>query len=565
MMLFKTGIYSALFSLSHGYLMPGQTDKIVYADTRILDPRYARSAENLVCQSEVTHDVMKHLPTGGGGKGGKPAVQEHTEMRAIGCCPAGDPNGKPYGVGKGCCGSNVFEDDGNSFCCEYDMQVYQNTLMGITQCNNNFEIPETEPINGPTAGPQIAPSEFPSVPEEMPYDADPEYLTTEGQCPPAFWIPSPMTASCTDSNNVDSFCSFQCPPGSRVRIPDDPNRVCNADGTWHGDVPHCCERDGCPDDLRVDFYFILDSSSSIKEKNFQYIREYVMGLIKTMPIGQDKTRVGIITYNSDVIERVRLDQFDDKRSLMEAVQNIPYEGRGTKTNAALEYAVMQGLIEEKGDRPDVPNFILVLTDGRSTDDVSVGAPALQQKGFIIAVGVGKKIKEPELITIAGNKDNVYMVADFRNLNGLGTLSDMQEGETVKTVSEEEQSRRRKECIKKELAEANGQVYESEHVTNAEEAPEIIAQLAVIEALEAKYEADNDIAAYAVAMRGERIRLTNLRRQYENGKWTTSLCRPNALLGPDQESAEGAGNVKRFTTSFICPKQCLFETYSIFSP
>jgi len=93
MMLFKTGIYSALFSLSHGYLMPGQTDKIVYADTRILDPRYARSAENLVCQSEVTHDVMKHLPTGGGGKGGKPAVQEHTEMRAIGCCPAGDPNG----------------------------------------------------------------------------------------------------------------------------------------------------------------------------------------------------------------------------------------------------------------------------------------------------------------------------------------------------------------------------------------------------------------------------------------------------------------------------------------
>ena len=81
-----------------------------------------------------------------------------------------------------------------------------------------------------------------------------------------------------------------------------------------------------------------------------------------------------------------------------------------------------------------------------------------------------------------------MVADFRNLNGLGTLSDMQEGETVKTVSEEEQSRRRKECIKKELAEANGQVYESEHVTNAEEAPEIIAQLAVIEALEAKYEA-----------------------------------------------------------------------------
>jgi uncharacterized protein YegL len=400
MMIFRAGIYSALVSLSRGYLMPDESERIVYADTRILDPRYARSTENLVCQSHM-HDAIRDLPTGGGGKGGKPR-EEVPEMRAIGCCPENDPTGKPYGPGKACCGNSVYDDDGNYFCCDYDMNVYRNTLGGITECNNAIPFPEPTRDDWEGFEPtsfQIA--EIPSTPQPI-YEDEVE----QGQCPPAYWIPSPMTASCTNSNNYNSFCSFSCPAGSRVKIPDDPNRICGADGNWQGDVPHCCEKDGCPDDLRVDFYFILDSSSSIKEKNFQYIREYVMGLIKTMPIGQDKTRVGIITYNSDVIERVRLDQFDDKKSLMEAVQNIPYEGRGTKTNSALEYAVNEGLIAEKGDRPDVPNFILVLTDGRSTDDVSIGAPLLQQKGFIIAVGVGKKIKEPELNTIAGSKERV---------------------------------------------------------------------------------------------------------------------------------------------------------------
>ena len=76
-----------------------------------------------------------------------------------------------------------------------------------------------------------------------------------------------------------------------------------------------------------------------------------------------------------------------------------------------------------------------------------------------------------------------MVADFRSL-GLGSLSDKQEGEKV---SEEEQLRRNQECIKKELAEENGEVYVPSEA-NVDEAPEIKAQLAVIAALEAKYEA-----------------------------------------------------------------------------
>ena len=81
----------------------------------------------------------------------------------------------------------------------------------------------------------------------------------------------------------------------------------------------------------------------------------------------------------------------------------------------LEYAVKEGLVASKGDRPDVPNFVLVLTDGRATDDVKIGAPALRNHAYVVAVGVGKKIKENELKIIAGseveliNLENVQII------------------------------------------------------------------------------------------------------------------------------------------------------------
>jgi hypothetical protein len=209
--------------------------------------------------------------------------------------------------------------------------------------------------------------------------------------------------------------------------------------------------------------------------------------------------------------------------------------------------VQQGIIQDKGDRPDVPNFVLVLTDGRSTDDVSIGAPALRDMAYVIAVGVGKKIKEPELVTIAGAKDNVYMVADFRSL-GMGNLAARNEGEKV---SEEQQLERNKICIQKELAESRGETFDYE---GANESEDVKNQKAVIAKLDAKFEEDGDAVAYHVAMRAENIRLQNLIAQ--SNMWSPSTCRKVTQNQPA---------VMKFTTSYICPKTCVFDQYTLFKP
>ena len=49
----KRLLFGALtLSPANAYLLPDETENFVYADTRIVDPRYARSVENLVCVTE---------------------------------------------------------------------------------------------------------------------------------------------------------------------------------------------------------------------------------------------------------------------------------------------------------------------------------------------------------------------------------------------------------------------------------------------------------------------------------------------------------------------------------
>ena len=84
----------------------------------------------------VTSNALIQVWNGGGGGGGKISQEKQVkQIIPIGCCPAGDPTGKPYGPGKACCCGTVYNDDGSNFCCDANCEVYSNTLSGITKCN----------------------------------------------------------------------------------------------------------------------------------------------------------------------------------------------------------------------------------------------------------------------------------------------------------------------------------------------------------------------------------------------------------------------------------------------
>ena len=76
---------------------------------------------------------------------------------------------------------------------------------------------------------------------------------------------------------------------------------------------------------------MLDSSGSVGRDNFELMLNFVSNVTSVWDIGQDKIRVGLLTYSSGVVFEFSLDRYDDHQSLSNATLSIPYSGGGTAT------------------------------------------------------------------------------------------------------------------------------------------------------------------------------------------------------------------------------------------
>ena len=122
----------------------------------------------------------------------------------------------------------------------------------------------------------------------------------------------------------------------------------------------------CPTDI----VFVLDGSGSIGVNNFTTMKSFVSRLIARMDINSGNTRVGIITFSSSVGTYFNLNSHATIASLQAAISSLNYSGGSTYTDAALAFVRTTMLISAAGDRSNVPNVVVILTDGHSSDESS---------------------------------------------------------------------------------------------------------------------------------------------------------------------------------------------------
>jgi len=92
-----------------------------------------------------------------------------------------------------------------------------------------------------------------------------------------------------------------------------------------------------------------------------------------------------------------LTDFTDLRSLTTAIGNIQYLGGNTNTTGALRLMRTEIFNAANGDRPDVPNVVILITDGIPTREVA-GLPdeVLRNKNIgtrIVGVGITNAVSE----------------------------------------------------------------------------------------------------------------------------------------------------------------------------
>lgn len=154
------------------------------------------------------------------------------------------------------------------------------------------------------------------------------------------------------------------------------------------------------------------------------MRTFLHSLVSGLEVSPNRVRVGIVVYHGEPKAEVFLNTFTDKSELLDFIRILPYHGGGTNTGAALNFTQQQVFVREKGSRIElgVQQVAVVITDGRSQDDVSTPAANLRRAGVTVyAVGV-KDADEAQLHQIASypTKEHTFTVDSFSKLKTLET-------------------------------------------------------------------------------------------------------------------------------------------------
>ena len=165
---------------------------------------------------------------------------------------------------------------------------------------------------------------------------------------------------------------------------------------------------------KTDLAFIVDSSGSLGESNFQEAKTFVWTVMKNFEISNNDTLVGIIRYSTRA--RVIFDfQFSADNNipfLKETIDNIPFAEGETKTELALQLALSDLFSAKGGSRPDVPKILVVVTFGRSDNALGVARASMALRDnhvTVLSVGIAEEVDMEELMLMASTAEDVITV------------------------------------------------------------------------------------------------------------------------------------------------------------
>jgi len=115
----------------------------------------------------------------------------------------------------------------------------------------------------------------------------------------------------------------------------------------------------------VDIVFVVDESGSITLANFNLTKSFLSKLAGRLDIDSGRTRVGLVTFASRVGTGFNLNDYPTIASMQSAILSLNYSTGGTNTAAALAYVRTTMLTPAAGDRTNISNVVVVVTDGHS--------------------------------------------------------------------------------------------------------------------------------------------------------------------------------------------------------
>ncbi|XP_049332032.1 collagen alpha-1(XIV) chain-like [Astyanax mexicanus] len=176
----------------------------------------------------------------------------------------------------------------------------------------------------------------------------------------------------------------------------------------------------CTDVTVADIVMVIDDSWRIGRLNFKAICKFLEKVVNAFDVGIDKVRIGLVKYSGDPKIEWHLNSYTTKDEVITSLRNLPFKGGATMTGRALTFFRENSFRLQSGSRGNVSKIAILVTKGKSQDEMAVPAQSLRDAGVeLFVIGVAY-INETELKLIASKPDetHVYNVPDISFLNDI---------------------------------------------------------------------------------------------------------------------------------------------------
>lgn len=181
---------------------------------------------------------------------------------------------------------------------------------------------------------------------------------------------------------------------------------------------------------RRDIVFLVDGSDGVG-RDFPIIQEFIRRIVEILNVGEDKIRIAVVQYGDYAQADMYLNSHRTKDEVMNAVRGIRQRGgRQRNLGQALQFVDRDVLTAARGSRRQegVPQFVIAVSSGSSTDDVSSAASTLKQSR-VLPFSIGTRDVNPSELRVVSYVPNFAFTVD--DIPGLYTVQE----NIINTVTE----------------------------------------------------------------------------------------------------------------------------------
>lgn len=173
---------------------------------------------------------------------------------------------------------------------------------------------------------------------------------------------------------------------------------------------------------RKDIIFLVDGSDSVG-REFPIIQEFIRRTVESLNVGENKIRIAVVQYGDFAQTDMYLNTHTTKEGVLNAVRGLRQRGgRQRNLGQALQFVREDVLTDARGSRKQegVPQFVVVVSSGSSTDDINRAASSLKQSR-VLPFSIGTRDINPKELQVVSYVPNFAYTVD--DLPGLYTVQE----------------------------------------------------------------------------------------------------------------------------------------------